>query len=304
MARRVAAPSPRSRGHRRPTRRERPVATFDWRQIARRARNQLVEATLIPLVVFYVFLFAWGKSGGIASALVCNGALFGRRLVRRQRVTAMLVLGTTGLAVRTVVALLTGSVFIFFIQPILGTLAIACAFFGSMAAGRPLAGRFVRDVCGLPPQVLEARRVRASFNRVSAIWGVVHLVNAAWTVWFLTHSSLAAFVAIKTVLSLSVNSVAVAASARSLVRALRAVGVEVPTIRRRRPAQPLGQPHSTRRRADPARCRTGTRAASAPSPLRAGGVVPSRRRDASARAPGNTAGDECPAQGPEQRRDT
>lgn len=201
------------------------ATTLSLRGLARRARGQLVQATLVPTALFYVGLWGGGKNAAIASALVWNLSVVGWRKLRGEPVPGMIIMGTVELIARTLVALWTGSTFIYFAQPVLGTLGVAGAFFLTAALGRPLAGRIVADLCPRPFDVLSEPEVRRSLSVVSVIWGLVHVANAIWTLWFLTHNSLGAFVAMRTAMSLWVNAVAAVVSFQLIARALREIGV-------------------------------------------------------------------------------
>jgi hypothetical protein len=105
------------------------------RSLARHAIPHLIEATLIPLALFYGFLWIVGVWGALFAALGWSYAAILRRVVLRQSIPGLLVLGALGLTARTAVAFASGSVFIYFLQPTLTTVVIAGAFLLSVPAG-------------------------------------------------------------------------------------------------------------------------------------------------------------------------
>src|SRR2546421_12811533 len=98
------------------------------RTMARHALPHLIEATIVPLILFYTFLWTAGVWGALIAALVWSYAAILRRVITGQRIPGILVLGALGITARTVMAFATGSVFVYFLQPTLTTVAIAAAF--------------------------------------------------------------------------------------------------------------------------------------------------------------------------------
>ena len=74
-----------------------------------------------------------------------------RRVVKRQPVTGVLVLASLGITVRTALAVGSGSTFVYFAQPVIGTTLAGLVFFGSLLTGRPLIGRLAHDFWTSPP---------------------------------------------------------------------------------------------------------------------------------------------------------
>ena len=127
------------------------------RDLAKRAAPQVVEATLIPLVLFYGALSLLGPKGAIFIALGWNYLALLRRLVRGERLPGLLLLATVGLTARSILALVSGnSMFVYFLQPSLATALVGGAFLLSVPLGRPLAEKLARDFVPLPPTFLKA----------------------------------------------------------------------------------------------------------------------------------------------------
>src|SRR5204863_2350539 len=121
------------------------------RTLARHAVPHVLEATVIPLVLFYSAMALIGVWGALFAALAWSYGAMARRLIRRERVTGMLVLGTIGLTVRTALALVSGSIYLYFLQPTLCTVLVASAFLFSVRGKRSLAERLAHDFVPLPP---------------------------------------------------------------------------------------------------------------------------------------------------------
>ena len=123
-----------------------PTADQTWRlqpsrasvvtAVAKRLMPMLAEATLIPTLLFYAFLVTvdlrWAFVAGLAW---CYSAVV-RRLAGSRPVPGLLVLGCLGMTVRTVIYLLSGNAFVYFVQPILRTLVTATTFAFSVLIGR------------------------------------------------------------------------------------------------------------------------------------------------------------------------
>ena len=127
------------------------------RTMARHALPHLFEATLIPLALFYVALWYSGVWVALFAALSWSYLAIVRRILIGQRIPGLLVLGAVGLTVRTVVAMASGSVFVYFLQPSLTTVAVGGAFLLSVPAGRPLAQRLSADSRDVSARALPSR---------------------------------------------------------------------------------------------------------------------------------------------------
>ncbi len=182
------------------------------RVLARHALPQLLESTLIPLAVFYVVLWTAGVWGALIGALVWSYAALIRRLATGREVPGLLILGVLGLTVRTVIAIATGSVFVYFLQPTIGLVVVSAAFLMSLTHGMPLAQRLAADFIPMSPEMIRRPAVRWFFLRVSLLWGLVFLGNAAATFWLLFSQPVATFLVAKTVVSLVMIGASIVAS--------------------------------------------------------------------------------------------
>ena len=162
--------------------------------VVRRMVPYLIEATLIPMALFYVFLITFELKWAIVAALVWTYAAVGRRILTGRPIPGLLVLATLGISVRTVIYLLSGNDFVYFFQPIMRTVATAAAFALSVRMGRPLVARFAADFCPLTPDVQERPAVVQLFRRLTYLWAAVNGVAAAATLTLLLTVPVPVFV--------------------------------------------------------------------------------------------------------------
>ena len=202
------------------------------RTLARHALPHLFEATIIPLVLFYAALWSSGVWVALFAALSWSYLAIVRRILTGQRIPGLLVLGALGLTARTVVAMASGSVFVYFLQPSLTTVGVAAAFLLSVPAGRPLAERLANDFIPLPVEVLKLEGVQKVFVRITLLWALVNLVNAALTIGLLVSQPVGVFVAAKTGATMLVVITGIVFSTIWFKQALRHHGVAFGTAPR------------------------------------------------------------------------
>jgi intracellular septation protein A len=195
--------------------------------MARHALPHLIEATFIPLILFYAFLWTAGVWGALIAALAWSWTAIIRRAVTGQRIPGILVLGTVGITARTIAAFASGSVFIYFLQPSLTTVVVAGAFLLSVPAGRPLAERLAHDFVPLDPEVLHLPGVKKVFIRITLLWAFVNLANAIVSIVLLMSQDVGTFVAAKTIGGMLLVGVAIATSTIWFKQALRDHNISV-----------------------------------------------------------------------------
>ena len=177
--------------------------------VGRRSLPHLLEATLIPAVLFYFSMMYLGTGAAMIIVLGWTyGAVF-RRLAQGHRIPGVLILATIGLTVRTAVGILSGSAFMYFIQPVATTVVLAGVFLGSALIGRPLIARLAGDFCPMDSAIGLRPPVAQMFSGLTLLWAGIHLLNAAATFTLLVSLPLHTFVAIKTGASLAITFVAI-----------------------------------------------------------------------------------------------
>jgi hypothetical protein len=198
------------------------------RTLVRHALPHVLEGTIIPLVLFLGALRLLGIWGAMVAGLGWTYVAIARRLVMRRPVPGILVLGAVTLTARTVVAVASGSVVVYFLQPTLGTALVATAFLLSVPLGRPLAERLARDICPIPSGVLANVHVRRFFLQISLLFAFAQMANAGITLWLLLSQSLGTFVVAKTLVSWTLTGGAIAISTWWFHHSMRRHGILAP----------------------------------------------------------------------------
>jgi hypothetical protein len=197
------------------------------RSVLRHALPIVLEGFLVPLALFYVVLVTAGFRGALIAAVTWSYLATARRLRRGERVSTMLLLGVVLLTVRTAVAFITGSAFLYFAQPTATMVIAALVLVGSALLRRPFTQRFAIDFCPMGSELLARPRVRRFFLRISLLWATILMVNAGIVLWLLLSSSLRAFVLERTAVTWSLTGLAIFFSITRFMAALRQDGVTV-----------------------------------------------------------------------------
>ncbi len=191
---------------------EMPIHTFEaprLRSLAKQGLPAIVEGTVMPLAIFYGALWAVGMWGALIAALSWSYLAILRRVVRREPIPGLVLLSALALTVRTALAMATGSVFFYFLQPSLGTALLGFAFLVSMSTGQPLVQRLARDFLPVTPDFFTNPFVRRFFMRISLLWATVMLANAGVTIWMLFELPVSVFVVSKTAASIAMTGAAI-----------------------------------------------------------------------------------------------
>ena len=161
------------------------VQQLPWQPVvfglARRSLPHLLEATVAPTLLFYVLLVTISARTAMIGVLCWTFVAVTRRLARGRALPAILLLTTIGLSVRTLIALVSGSTFAYFVQPIATTVVLAAVFGGSVLIGRPVVARFASDFCQFTPEIGGRPRVVRLFRGLTLLWAGVHIVTSVAT---------------------------------------------------------------------------------------------------------------------------
>lgn len=193
----------------------------------RHALPVVLEGVVGPLVLFYLLLVLSGFRGALIAALTWSYLALGRRLFRGERVSMLLLFGTILITLRTVIAFITGSAFLYFAQPTAGTVIISLALLGSAAVGRPFTQRFAHDFCPMDPAMMKRPLVRQFFIRISVLWASVLMVNAGLVFWLLVSSSLRSFVLERSAVTYGLTAIAIFCSIAGFMAMMRRDGITV-----------------------------------------------------------------------------
>ena len=185
------------------------------------------EAVIGPVMTFYFVLMTAGFRAALLAALAWSVLALARRIKRRDRISTLLILDVALLTVRTVIAFITRSALLYFIQPMAWGVLVSLVLVGSAIMRRPFTQRFVHDFCPLDPELLARPRVQQFFVRVSLLWAAVLMTNAGLVLWVLLTSSLQAFVLERTGISWALTAGAIACSIFGFTFTMRRDGVVI-----------------------------------------------------------------------------
>ena len=186
-----------------------PIVIPQLRSVARHALPNIIEGKLVPLVLFIVFLELIGTAWALIVALVWSLGAIAVRTATGRRVPGLVVLSATTLAARTVAALATGSMLVYFLQPTVTTFVVGFAFLVSVPLGKPLARKLAYDLLPFDDDTKSHPLVERFFVRLSLFWAFTSLVNATITIWLLLTQSTTTFVVVKSVLGPATGAVTI-----------------------------------------------------------------------------------------------
>src|SRR5579875_340004 len=183
-----------------------------WRPVVRQVFTTVALVSALPMAVFYLALSLYGlRAAALATVSLYYGALL-LKVLRHKPILAAALLTAGLLSIRTVIMFLTGSAFIYFLQPVAGTVALATVIAASALAGRPVLDRLAHEFCPFPAELSAHLREQRFFSRLSTVWAATYLINAVGTIWLLRSMSVGRFVILKSVLGPALTITAVAAS--------------------------------------------------------------------------------------------
>ena len=190
------------------------------RMVGRRGLPTLIEATIIPSVLFYVFLVSINASAAMLAALVWTYGSALRRIAGGRRIPGLLMLAVAGVTMRTIVGLMSGT-FLYFLQPIATTVALALVFLGSLLFERPIIAHMASDFCPLDAEVSARPAIVRLFSGLTILWAGVHLLSAVTMFLLLVSLPTTTFVALKTPISLAMTVTAVVLTVSWSIRTAR-----------------------------------------------------------------------------------
>src|SRR4051812_34567821 len=166
-------------------------------QIVRHALPRVLEATVIPSVVFLIGHAVFGLAGGLAGALLWSWGCIGWRHGTGRPVGGLLPIGAMSLLVRSGLALVSGSTFIYFAGPAVLTAIVGLGFVASAATDRPVVARIVSDVVPLSPETLANPATDRLLRRLSILWGVQQVISGAVNLWMFRHLALSRYLVLR-----------------------------------------------------------------------------------------------------------
>jgi hypothetical protein len=146
-------------------------------------------------------------------------------LHQRLRVPGILIIALLGLTVRSVLALATGSAFVYFAQPILATGLIALLFLASSLTSRPFVARVAADFYPMTAEVAARQPLRRLFRRLTFLWAGVQLLQAAAGASLLLTLPTSVYVPTKTASALLITAAGVTVTVLLSLRVARREGL-------------------------------------------------------------------------------
>ena len=177
--------------------------------VARRGLPGVLEASLVPSAIFLIATAIMGATLAMVAVLVWGYSTILRRAIVCRAVPSLLLLAMLGLTIKTLVGVVSGSTFAYFVQPIATMIAIATVFVVSVLVGRPLVAHIAHDFCPIAPEVASRPAVVRLFAGLTVLWASVQLFNAGATVGMLLSMPTSLFVVVKPAASLAVSALAV-----------------------------------------------------------------------------------------------
>jgi hypothetical protein len=196
----------------------------------------LLIACVIPATLFYGCFRVSGIWTAIFVALGWSYGAIAWRALAGRRTSGLLILTAVVMTGRTLIALLTDSTFLYFLQPIITDGVISAMFLLSLMSARPMVARLAGDFYPMDHELSMRPRIRRLFWQLTLMWAALCLGKALGTLWLLQSQSLETFVLVKSVSVLSINATAVAVTIGAAVLVARKEGLLAPRRLTRRAA--------------------------------------------------------------------
>src|SRR4051794_27492688 len=148
------------------------------RSIVRGTAPRVLRDALGPIVCFFIGWKLAGLVVGIVLATVFAAVVY-RHERRAGRPAIIVRVAFVLVVIRAVVGLTSGSARVYLGQEAAIDAAIGITVLGFLAAGRPLASFFAREIYPFPDEVRDAPEFRRAFAGMSAVWGAYFLVRSA-----------------------------------------------------------------------------------------------------------------------------
>ncbi len=200
--------------------------------IARHSWVNVVVGKVVPLVLFLVGYAVAGLTPAVLASLAWSLGVVAHQRAKGHRIAGLVVLSIIGNTAKTIVAVLTGSVIAYFVQPTISTTLIGTAFLISVPMGLPLAERLVHDFCPFDEQTTNEPAFKAFFPKLSFLWAATSLLNGAVALYLLLTQSITTFGVIKSALGPATTTLTIVVGLWWFRRSMRDAGVRVVMTRR------------------------------------------------------------------------
>jgi hypothetical protein len=142
-----------------------------------------------------------------------------------RRASGLLWVTLLGLTAKTAFAFLTGSTFIYLLQPALNQAVFALVFLGSLLSARPLVARLAADFYPMNAELAGRPRVQKLFWRLTLLWAVICAGQATASLWLMHALSTRSYVATRSVINPTVALCGAALTVMLSVRVARREGL-------------------------------------------------------------------------------
>jgi intracellular septation protein A len=198
--------------------------------VIKRLGLSLLIACVIPATLFYTCFRVNGIWTAIFVALGWSYGAIAWRALTGRRTSGLLILTAVVMTGRTVIALVTDSTFLYFLQPIISDGVLGTLFLASLVTARPMVARLAGDFYPMDHEIAVRPRIRRLFWRLTLMWATLCIGKALMTLWLLQSTSLDTFVLVKSVSVLSINATAVAVTLGAAVLVARKEGLLAPRV--------------------------------------------------------------------------
>jgi hypothetical protein len=193
--------------------------------IMRHLTLSIMMANVIPSVLFYLCLVAGNVWTALIAALVwCYGSM-AWRLSTKRRASGLLLLTVVGLTAKTVLALASGSTFVYFLQPAITDGVVATLFLISLATARPIVSRLAGDFFPMSADIAGRPRIQRLFWHLTLFWALICVAKSIVTVWLLESFPLVTFVAVKEIMILTILVVGTGITVAAAFRVAKSEGL-------------------------------------------------------------------------------
>ena len=165
--------------------------------LIRGAFPAIAVATLIPLALFQVAMFAGSVGLAIATSVVYAYGVATYQYARRRRVSGMLLVTVFMATVRALGAVVSGQAIVYFAVPAVETAGFGLMFAATMFTSQPLIVRLARDLVPHAAEGIASRR--ALIRTLSIVWTVTYLGSCATSLILLTTVPLPIFLGAHTI---------------------------------------------------------------------------------------------------------
>ena len=180
--------------------------------VIRRVALSLLVACVAPAVLFYVSFRLTDVWVAMFVALGWSYGAIAWRALTRRRTSGLLILTASVMTGRTLIAVLTDSTYLYFLQPIISDSLVAAMFLLSLASASPMVARLAGDFYPMDHELSLRPALRRLFGGLTLMWGALGLGKAVFMLWLLRSQSLDTFVLVKSISLPTLNTLAVVAT--------------------------------------------------------------------------------------------